>query len=542
MIVTQQLASVNFSEVAYPAPTSWDLSSYIPTGALDQTHIEARIKPVGDIFGDWGAVTAFDNTTLLATFTTLAHASEVEFRRNTPRYAVYHDPQAVSSRVSQTNLQANADQGLFVAVEWAAQYGIDAYAELVPTDTPNTLGLIQQTQNHWAATADWTHTSWDFQFAGGYIDRDHVKAQVLLSTGWQALTISDTDPSAPFRFIGNFQLFLDFSTLAEVPLGLIIYRHTPRDMLVDSPLDHARITANGMRPSATHALFVAVELGEVLSQYVPPCSCRDVPPDPGTTTYGEALLADDPYIWWKMDETSGTTGADSGRLGLPFTLDPTVMAFGGDPLWDTGNSLIGNNEGYNGSHTANTSDVNFPCGFTITALVNWTPGSEASCIVSHGQTNIDWANWSLQIDNAGALVFTLNSVNNISGRTLFTTTATLNQTTTYRVAARWDAVTGAVTLWINDDIVLSGTWAHALWAASSPCGVGAFPHATGGNPANGAFMGRIDEVAIYDVPLADSRLHLHWVALDQPAPTPNYELREDGGYELREDGSRELRE
>lgn len=284
MIVTQQLVSVNFSEVPFPIPTTWDLSTYIPNGALDVSQVQVRVRPTGGYWQPWSGITAFDATTNVATFTSPLHLDQVEFRRATPRYAAYLDPKAPSSRVSQKNLQTNADQGLFVAVEWAAQYGIDAYVPQVldPATAPNQLGLVQQTQNYWT-TRDYTKTSWDFQFAGGYLDRSHVHAQVLLSTGWQQLTIDPSDPhaddpdapvTAPFRFIGDFTLHMDFSTLAELPQALIIYRFTPRSVHVDSPLDNARITAPGMEPSATWAFFVAVEIGEELAKTVPPCECE----------------------------------------------------------------------------------------------------------------------------------------------------------------------------------------------------------------------------------------------------------------------------
>jgi hypothetical protein len=207
----------------------------------------------------------------------------VEFRRKTPRYAAFLDPLAATSRVSEKNFRANADQGIFVAVEWAAQYGIDAYE--IPLADPglalNQLGLVQLTQNHWGPNADFTKTSWNFYFAGGYIDRAHVKAQALLPGGWVQLTIDPAendpgDPSvAPFRFIGDYQLRLDLSTLAGPVTGLIIYRHTPRMVNVGVPYDNTRITAPGMEPSARHAFFVAVEIGEELSRHVPTCECEE---------------------------------------------------------------------------------------------------------------------------------------------------------------------------------------------------------------------------------------------------------------------------
>lgn len=279
---TNLLTKVNFSAFPATMPSTWYLGNFIPNGALDVTHIQARWRPSGAYWQPWENVTAWNNATRTASFFKAGVHEQVEFRRSTPRYAPFRDPLATTSRVSEQNFHANADQGLFTAVEWAAQYGINAYLVPLaePGDGPNQLGLVQQTQNHWGTNANFAKTTWDFQFAGGYIDRAHVKAQALLPTGWTQLSIDpgENDPAhpsaAPFRFIGDYQLRLDLSTLAGPVTGLVIYRHTPRDVNVAVPLDNTRITAPGMEPSARHALFVAVEIGEELTKRVPPCECE----------------------------------------------------------------------------------------------------------------------------------------------------------------------------------------------------------------------------------------------------------------------------
>lgn len=357
MVVTNQLISINFTGPTYPYPTTWDVTPTYPNGALDVTHMQARTKSTGQSWTPWGAVTAFNNTTNVVTFTAPGTTVEqVEFRRATPRYAVYHDPLAPTSRVSESNLQVNADQGLYTAIEWAAQFGIDAQAALIPGpgQVPNTLGLQQQTQNYWVK-ADYSTRVWNFNFAGGYIDRSHVKAQVLLASGWVGLTIdtADSDPqfnyelredgtleldenglietregiidpndanTSPFRFIGPYQLYMDFSTLHEVPQALIIYRHTPRNVKVSSPLDASRITAGVMDPSAQHALFVAVEIGEQLSQYQPPCDCLTSDQvEVSFTSQTDTLI----YLTqYQAFQDSHTTGVPVIAIGGTF--DPTM--------------------------------------------------------------------------------------------------------------------------------------------------------------------------------------------------------------------------
>lgn len=263
--------------------------------------------------------------------------------------------------------------------------------------------------------------------------------------------------------------------------------------------------------------------------------------------YAYALGLDNPYIWWKMDEPSGSSaGADSGTLGLPFTNDPDSVAFGASPLWQHGASISLNGTGFNGAVTAHTSDANFDGeGFTVTALVNWNGTGKTGAVVAHGETNVDWANWAMFVDTAGHVTCWLSSANTSAARVEFTTTSTLTPNQTYRLLLRWIKSTGEVGIWIDDTRVLTDTWAHTLWVANSPIGIGTVPHASGLNDSSAPFIGRIDEIAVYAAPLTDDRVHAHWLALQgtaPPTPTVFYRLREDGGYMLREDGGRMIRE
>lgn len=292
LVITNYLTKYNFANVPATMPSTWDLSAFIPGGVLDITHLQCRVRPAGGYWVPWGPVDAWDPITKVATFYRAITITEIEFRRKTPRFSLWMDPLDVNtSRVSEKNLQVNADQGLFVATEWAADYGINPY--LIPLKDPgkgpNLLGLVQQTQNYYTnlypnngiMQRRWVNQkTWDFQFAGGYISRSHVKAQALTPAGWVQLTIDPTtyDPlapsSAPFRFVGDYQLYLDLTTLAQPVTQLIIYRHTPREVNVSSIADAQRITAPGLDPSTRHAFFVAVEIGEELAKRSPTCECE----------------------------------------------------------------------------------------------------------------------------------------------------------------------------------------------------------------------------------------------------------------------------
>ena len=259
------LKRFNFA-LAETLPTSWALADYIPGGVVTTAHLEYRSSLNTVSFSGWAPVPAFDNATKTATLTVAPNTRTVEFRRRTPRFALVSDPERVNARVSEAELRHNALQGLFVAIEWAAELGHDAYNPLLSGDDgPNQLGLKQQTQTHYGAdTAFKTQRIYNFQFAGGYIEPEHVRVQIKVGGVWQAFPITRES------FTGPFHLYLDMSGIAGTITGMVIRRFTPRTT-VPYQTDTQRITAPGMEPSARHAFFAAVEIGEELSKLVDPC-------------------------------------------------------------------------------------------------------------------------------------------------------------------------------------------------------------------------------------------------------------------------------
>lgn len=239
------------------------------------------------------------------------------------------------------------------------------------------------------------------------------------------------------------------------------------------------------------------------------------PPPPPSLSYAQEIATDEPIIWWRMEDAPGsTTGTDSGPLNLSFTLTGTNDAFGGAPLWAEGASLVCAGSQYNAAIAAHNDALNFQGdGFTITALVEWNGSAEECTIVGHGQTNVDWANWDLFITPSGQVSMYLSSSNSFSDRVQFTSSETISVGPVYRIAARWSSDTGDVGLWINGARVVFDNWMHALWVASSPVGVGTFPHASGLNPLVAQFQGKLSEIAIYDYPLTDARISAQYNSL-----------------------------
>lgn len=93
----------------------------------------------------------------------------------------------------------------------------------------------------------------DFNFAGGYINRTHVKAYILDTT-----TFAKTDVTVlPEHFVTDWRLQLPVS----VPVGSVlrVYRDTPKDAPLVDFTNGARINEGNLDLVAQQATFVAAE-------------------------------------------------------------------------------------------------------------------------------------------------------------------------------------------------------------------------------------------------------------------------------------------
>ena len=114
---------------------------------------------------------------------------------------------------------------------------------------------------------------------------------------------------------------------------------------------------------------------QIIDQYEASGRTSTVPTAPADA-YGAAVYADDPDIYWRLDETTGTTAADSGRLNSPgtyrngFTLDqPGVLAVNAATDFDGNNGFVSSDQSYDS-----------PAPFTVEAWFNTTTGSGGKII------------------------------------------------------------------------------------------------------------------------------------------------------------------
>ena len=306
MIVENRLSALHYeAEGSEYCPTTYDLSGFIPGGSVLPVYVEYRARRPGFFFSSWVPVLSWNNDTRVATIRTDFPFVEVELRRNTPRFALVEDPTVLPGHFSSKSMRINSDQGLFVAIEWAAEYGLDAYQTMLSGEPgPNSLGLVQATQNMHVENLG--RHEWQFRFAGGYLSRAHVRVQALFEDGWQAIPLDTNEivgaPSgSPFRFVADYQLHMEFDTLPAMPSKVLIYRHTPRGGNVEHQDNDELVTWQEQTPSATHALFVAAEIGEELTKLVPTCICK-------------MLFTSLPYPAGASDSTMVRFAVDSGYL------------------------------------------------------------------------------------------------------------------------------------------------------------------------------------------------------------------------------------
>ena len=101
---------------------------------------------------------------------------------------------------------------------------------------------------------DGTTSDWNFSFAGGYLDANHVKAYYLDSLGVR------TNITA-FTLTGPYQLH----TASVIPAGysLVIYRDTPKTAPMVDFTDGSGLTELALDTNARQAVMLAAEASDV---------------------------------------------------------------------------------------------------------------------------------------------------------------------------------------------------------------------------------------------------------------------------------------
>lgn len=116
----------------------------------------------------------------------------------------------------------------------------------------STLTQELYSQNHWLA--DGVDTIWNFTFAGGYLDRSHVKAYTQAPGAGDITPVVVTDG----MFITDFSIQITPAVTAGHTL--VIYRETPKDEPLVNFLDGARITEQALDTAARQSVLIGAEV------------------------------------------------------------------------------------------------------------------------------------------------------------------------------------------------------------------------------------------------------------------------------------------
>jgi hypothetical protein len=229
--------------------------------------------------------------------------------------------------------------------------------------------------------------------------------------------------------------------------------------------------------------------------------------------YADAILADGPVSWWRLDEASGTTAADQiganpGTYTGGFTLgQPGALAQSGDA---DASVLLNGTTGYVSvpfSSALNTSV------FTWEAWVKFGTVSGQQAIISttsEPSVNVfDGITWNL--DGSGNYAANINT-GGPSGTFLYLgVTGGFVVGNWYHLAFTWNSSNGSYQGWVNGASTASGTQTVAGFAANTTGLMGIGENGSFAPPAN-TLSGNMAQAAVYNYALSTAQVAAHYNA------------------------------
>ena len=219
----------------------------------------------------------------------------------------------------------------------------------------------------------------------------------------------------------------------------------------------------------------------------PPATTPKAPLQASPTTYPNAVLADFPLVYYRLNESGCCNAADSSGNANNGTYAAAGITYGAPGLLsgsaDTAIATAG--------VTAVSRDAGFlPSGGARTVEI-WakTTAGGGQALVSYGQTNANTRYFQLSIRNGNQLVFM-----GWGDDMIFGTPYPVNDGQPHHYALAYDGGT-LLTFFLDGQQIGQG----GLGAPLATTTVGAQPLAVG-NGADGAFAGTLDEAAITSPP------------------------------------------
>jgi len=222
-------------------------------------------------------------------------------------------------------------------------------------------------------------------------------------------------------------------------------------------------------------------------------------------SYSSEVLADSPVGYWRLEETTGATAADSSgnaRDGT-YTGSPTLGVPGALAISTNKATTFNGTTQYvaisdNAAFSIPTTNL-----FSVEAWFRTTATGAVRNIVS----KVTAANfeWSMFINGAPAINFLVYNAAG-GGSNSLQGPASVVANTWYHVVATVNASTNAMILYINGVQVDTNTNTQILANGTSPVNIGRRPDGTS------LFNGSVDEVAIYPTVLSAARVAAHYAA------------------------------
>jgi hypothetical protein len=243
--------------------------------------------------------------------------------------------------------------------------------------------------------------------------------------------------------------------------------------------------------AATHTINVPATNTTYTATYTGACTA---------TTYSSAVLADAPSVYWRLGESSGTAAADASGNGRPGTYLGGALLGRPGALSGDANSAVS----FDGSNDAlRRNPIAGVSGTAISADL-WLKTSDATKnagIVSYATTS-SMEEFHLRDPRALAVYVKGTRVN---------TGVVLNDGVWHHLAVTWSSVGGALRVYKDGVPAFSGSVRSgvALTAGGSLV-LGQDQDTVGGGFETAqAFLGQLDEAALYPVALTQTRVQAH---------------------------------
>lgn len=227
------------------------------------------------------------------------------------------------------------------------------------------------------------------------------------------------------------------------------------------------------------------------------------------TPYSDAVLADNPISYWQLNETSGTTAADSADGN-----DGTNV--GGITLGVTG--IVGNAFGFDGSTgyvgMGNPANLNFGTTgeFSLEAVFFWDGGGATINNIIRKSNVSDPGYWLRIYRDDEILGF-------FSGASVGIGLGPMAEITTPLTANAWHHVVGTrasdgtMKLYLDGSLKATTTVANLETTSSAPFTLGAWAPSS----VFEHLSGTIDEAVVYDSVLSPGRVLAHANAVPEPS-------------------------